>query len=313
MITNCVVVRTKLQAIIVKKMVEEKLIVGELHIVQIHENDGDNSRADVTHQCHALSPVTRKITVLSRQQSGVAGLFIYFWFILLKSRLLNQRVYFANINWVSFALALKLSPGQRIFSFDDGSANIQHRKNSYLSTSPTAKPGLGGRIARWLFPDGCASFVRTRIERHCTIYPGIANIVPASKMDAIEVDWSKMIPPDVLPVLPKRVTKIFLGSVYPEIVQRSFGPVSREEIEHARAWADLHIPHPRSPDSRSRPGFLLRSPAEAIISHYARLHRVTVAHYNSSAVLPFAKDSRVRLVDLMEVPVSSLEIPLAIP
>ena len=258
---NYVIVRTKLQAIIVKKMVDQKLIVGDLHVVQVHEDDDDNSRFDLARLCHQLAPVTRKTTVLSRRKSGVTGLFASFWFILLRARICNGRVYFANINWISFALALKLLPGQRIFSFDDGSANVQRREGSYLSVDHSTRPGRRGRFVRWLFPNGCASFVRTRIERHCTIYPGLANIVPAPKVDTIELDWSAMIPADQLPNLPKKVSKIFLGSVYSEIAPRAFGGIGEGEVEQAIAWGDLYIPHPRHPDSRSKPEFLLSCPA----------------------------------------------------
>lgn len=302
---NCVIIRTKLQAIIVRKMVDTGLISGDLHLVQLYQDADDVSRHDLQHQVRDLAAVTRKTTVLSRSGAGTPGLFFYFLYLLFATRLRGHRIYFANINWFPFALALKFCPGQSIFTFDDGSANIQQRDSSYLSQAASRRAGLGGWIARRIFPNGCAAYVRTRIDRHCSIYPGLGNIVPESRIDPIEIDWEDLLSEADRRALPEGVRRIFLGSVFPAIVRAS-GPVTGQEVEQALEWADLYIPHPRDTAARSRADVFVKYPAESIISHYAKPGDIVVAHYNSSAVLPFLHNPHVRLVDLMEVSPATL-------
>jgi hypothetical protein len=300
-----VVIRTKLQAIIVRKMVEMGLIRGDVHLVQFYQDADDASKQDLQHQASDLKSVTGRTTAISRSGAGMPGLFLYFMYMLWNARLRGHRVYFANINWFPFALALKLCPGQEIFTFDDGSANIQERESSYLSHASSRRPGLGGWLARRIFPEGCASFVRGRIQRHCTIYPDVANIVPDSRLDTIRIDWDELLGDADRIALPAGVRRIVLGSVYQSIA-RPAGPVTERDIEQARQWADLYIPHPRDAAARDRADVFVKYPAESIISHYAKSGEVVVAHYNSSAALSFRDDPHVHLVNLLAVPASTL-------
>jgi hypothetical protein len=302
---NIVIVRTKLQAIIVSRMVGMGLISGDLHLIQFHEDADDASRHDLHHQALGLESVTRKTTLLSRSGLGTLGLFLYFLYLLYRSRIRENRVYFANINWFPFALALKFCPGQRIFTFDDGSANIQQRDTSYLSQASSNRPGLAGWLARRIFPNGCAAFVREHIERHCTIYPGLANIVPDSKIDTVQIDWEDLVNDSDRRDLPEGIRRIFLGSVYSELLRPS-GAVTEKEVNEMLQWADLYIPHPRDATARSRPDVFVKYPAESLISHYAKSGHLVVAHYNSSAALPFRNDPNICLVDLMETPVAAV-------
>jgi hypothetical protein len=302
---HCVVIRTKLQAIIVREMVEIGLISGNVHLVQFYQDADDASKHDLEHQARGLESVTGKTTVISRSGAGMPGLFLYFMYLLWSARLRGHRVYFANINWFPFALALKLCPGQAVFTFDDGSANIQQRDSSYLSQAPSRRPGPGGWLARRIFPEGCASFVRGRIQRHCTIYPEAANIVPDSRLDTIRIDWDELLSDSDRNALPMGVRRIVLGSVYQSIARPS-GPLTERDIEQARQWADLYIPHPRDAAARNRADAFVKYPAESIISHYAKSADVVVAHYNSSAALSFRNHPHVHLVNLMAVPTSIL-------
>jgi hypothetical protein len=302
---NIVIVRTKLQAIIVRRMVDTGLIRGDLHLIQFYEDAGDASRHDLHHQALGLESVTSKTTLLSRSGSGTLGLFLYFLYLLYRSRIRGDRVYFANINWFPFALALKFCRGQRIFTFDDGSANIQQRNTSYLSQASSERPGPAGWFARRIFPNGCAAFVRDQIERHCTIYPGLANIVPDSKIDIVQIDWEELVNAADRRDLPEDVRRIFLGSVYSELLRPS-GAVTENEVKEMLQWADLYIPHPRDATARSRPDVFVKYPAESIISHYAKSGHLIVAHYNSSAALPFRNIPNIRLVDLMETPIAAV-------
>jgi len=301
-----VVFWSKLQSVIVAQLVDEGEIRSGLHLVQLRKHLTDNSGEDVAHQIRRLAPVTSKHTFVARYRVGFPGLFLYFVYLLLRCRLRGDRLFFSNINWYAFALALKCVPGQRINTFDDGTANVQVRNNSYLSEEPSRMPGVRGWIARTLFPKGPAHFTRSRIERHYTIYPGLPNIAPDSCLHVVNLDWSRLIAAEDAAALPAVANRISLGTVYDEINRRLAVPVTEQDAELAIAWSDLHIPHPRQATRQSRLPAIVKYPAEAIISHYAKWGTVLVAHYNSSASLSFRNDPRVRLFDLMALaPMSS--------
>jgi hypothetical protein len=293
---NLVFVRTKLQAIIVVQMVEAGLIQGALHVVKVREGPHDAGIQDASVQLESIARQTCRTTLLDRRH-GVA-------FVLATLRLCftawlrGDRIYVANLNWLALGLALKACPGLQIHSFDDGTANLQQRDSSYRSNAATTRRGPVGWAARSIFPEGCAAFARSRIARHCTIYPGLENVAPAHRIDEVAIPWSRFLDESSRLALPSPVERIFIGSVYPAI-KREPVPVTAAEVERLIDWCDLYVPHPREASAHHRSAVLARLPAESIIDHYARINTVIVAHYNSSAALPFTHDPRVRLVDLM--------------
>jgi hypothetical protein len=292
--------RTKLQAVIVGRLAATHVLQAPLHLVQLRRRPGDSNTADLDEAARTLAQFAARHDVLSRHRLGSAGLFGWFLALLWRARLRGERVFVANINWVPFALALRCVPGLRVFSFDDGTANVQRRDDSYLSEVPSRARGVAGWLARRLFPKGPAYWVRGRIERHYTIYPGIANIVPPERLQAVAMAWDELIAPADRVRLPPGVARISLGAVYDEINRRLVAPVSADDVARTIAWADLHIPHPRQPSEVERSEVVLRYPAEALIAHYAREQPVTVAHFDSSVALSFRDDPRVRLVDLAD-------------
>ena len=293
---NLVFVRTKLQAIIIARMVESGLIQGELHVVKVRDGPRDAGILDAGAQLEPITGKTCRTTLLDRQD-GIA-------FVLAMLRLCfmawvrGDRIYVANLNWLALGLALKTCPGLRIHSFDDGTANLQQRDSSYRSNAASTRRGPLGWASRRFFPLGCAALARSRIVRHCTIYPGVENVVPADQVDELAIPWSRFIDDASRSALPFPVGKIFVGSVYAAI-EREPVPVTAAEVERLIDWCDLYVPHPRETSAHRRSELLKRLPVESIIDHYARTGRVVVAHYNSSAALPFLHDPRVRLIDLM--------------
>ena len=307
---NTVVVRTKLQAIIVNAMVEAGLIPGDVHLVLVAQDAADTSIRDIRHQAGRMSPPPRKTTVWLRGGVHMPFLFAHLLFCAWSARLRGHRLYAANVNWIALGLALKLCPGQAIFSFDDGSANVQQRDSSYLSESATRRRGPLGWLIRSVFPNGCASFVRGRIERHCTIYPHLPNIAPASRVDIVGIDWEQLMSDADRRALPPGIRRILLGTVYEAILEPA-GPIAAADVEQTRRWADLYIPHPRDRSGRERAEVFMKYPAESIIGHYAKTGEIVVAHYNSSAALPFRELPGVHLVNLMVQPVSALQQAMA--
>lgn len=292
-------VRTKLQAIIAGELLDEGILRSGPRVIVLGRHAGDASDQDIERQLARLSGRIGARTNWDRRRDGFAATFLRFFMLLLRCRWRGDRVFLANINWYPFALALKLSPGQSIMSFDDGTANVEFRPNSYLGETPSDSRGLAGRLARWLFPRGPAYFVRRRIALHFSIYPERANVVGPEKLQVLKIDWKALIESGDRDLLPAGVSRIFVGSVYDELNRRPGIEISPQFVADAVAWSELHIPHPRQAGAGERVDWQVRLPAESVIDHYAGQRAIEVAHFGSSATLPFRGDSRVVLFDLL--------------
>lgn len=303
---DVVAVRTKLQAAIVHAMVQEGLVRVPFHLVKLYMAPVERAADELDIQCRALVPFVARTTMLDRSKVGAIGACVYLALLLAKTRLTGSRVLVANLNWLPLALALRLVPGSQIHSFDDGSANVQLRDNSYLSEQPTQRAGLAGWVLRALFPKGCAFFARGRIASHCTIFAGLDNVVPESRLTTVRMRWESLLTEQDARALPAGVRRIFLGSVYGELNEWLHPRVTPTDVDAAVAWADLHIPHPRQAIRGERHPILMKYPAESVISHYAAGNDVVVAHYNSSVALSLRSDTRVSFVDLSGADVASV-------
>lgn len=294
---DCIIVRTKLQAVIARRMAETGLVRAPVHVIALTRQVDDASAQDIARQVGAFGPLAARTTTLSRAKAGSAGVALLFAWLLAKTASGRGRVYLANVNWYPFALALKAFPRRRVYTFDDGTANVQARDNSFLAEEPSRAGGLTGWLARTLFPRGPGAFVRSRIERHATIYPGLPNLVPPERLDEVAIDWAELVDPADLARLPPACHRIFIGSVYREINRRMPRPISQDEVDALVAWADLHIPHPRE-SAAPRDELLVKYPAESLVAACARRGPVVMAHFNSSVALSFRDDPRVTCVEL---------------
>lgn len=293
-----VIVRTKLQAIIVRRLLEEHVINAPFHLILLFNKDEHSFANGLEQQCRKLSASVSKTTILARPKAGFGRLLFFFLALLGRSKIRGERVFCANVNWYPIALALRIIPRSQIFTFDDGSANVQRRNSSFLGQQPSQSKGLQGAIARKIFPQGPSYFVRGRIIKHWTIYPEVTNIVSPAKLIHIDMKWRTLISKQDALALPVRVRKIYLGTISEMDGRNGKHSVPREIIEKAINWADLYIPHPREPNAAERNRMASKYPAESIIDHYARIHSVAVAHHNSSASLSFLNNARVDLIDL---------------
>jgi hypothetical protein len=245
------------------------------------------------------------VTTIRRPDAGFVSLVVRFWLLLLRSRVTRAQVFLANVNWYHLGLSLKLVPGSRIHTFDDGAANVQE-KSAFYTDKLLKLASVRGTIARMLFPGGVARFTRARIAHHYTIYPHFTNIVAPEHCTIVNIDWPTMIAPEDQRCLPAVAGRILIGTVYEEASTLWGLDVDPEKIRRAVAWADLYIPHPRQPTDNTLRESLKRYPAEAIIDMYARKAPITVAHFNSSAALCFASNPAVQLIDLASVGLDAL-------
>lgn len=291
-----VVVRTRLQAIIVAQLIRDGVIAGSIRVLTYRSAAGVRSGGR-GFDAYIARLGARETLLLDRWRLGNVGMTLRLVGLLWRCRLTREPFFVANLDWYPLALALRLVPGMRIRTFDDGTANFSL---SYLTEAPTDAGGLEGWLARRLFPKGAPHAIRSWIECHYTVYPHKPNVVPPERLRPIRVDWAGLMAAEDRARLPPDIHKIFLGSVY-EGVTYADPRVLREKARQAIAWADLHLPHPRDSSAQPPPAFGEHT-AETIIAHYAARHEIVVAHFNSSAAVPFESDPRVRLVNLLSEP-----------
>lgn len=288
-----VFVRTKLQAFIVAQLIRDGVIRTPFHLIEVSNSKEPDSRPYMA----PLRALAGRVTTMERPRSSFLLLFLRFWRLLLVARITRAQVFIANVNWYHLGLALKLVPGMRIRTFDDGTANIQKR-SAFYTDEVLDLASLKGRFARQIFPGGVALFTRKRIEQHYSIYPKMQNIVSEDRWTQVLINWQAMIATEDVACLPETVTHILIGTVYAEALKLWSMDLDEEKVRNAIAWADLYIPHPRQPGESPFRATLQKYPAEAIIDLYARKGPISVAHFNSSAVLCFKGNPRIRLIDL---------------
>src|SRR5690242_13045444 len=241
-----VIVRTKLQASIVERLVEDQVVRPPFHLIQASHA----SEPDPTPHLGKLLRLAGRVTLIRRPRHGFVRVFLYFLGLLIRSRIDGSDVFLANVNWYHFGLALRLVPGKRIRTFDDGSANVQPR-SAFYTDDVVDLSSIRGYVARRLFPGGVARFTRSRIETHYSIYPGMENIVDAGRIVPVRIDWKSMLSAEDVARLPRQVSRILIGTVYQEALKIWGIDVDDARIAKAIAWADLYLPHPRQPGSHA--------------------------------------------------------------
>ena len=288
-----VIVQTKLQSIIIKRLLDDGVIKRPFHLIHFAHSDEPSTAQYVSE----LMAVADQVTEKTRPKHGFFSFFGYFMWLIARCRLFNESIFLANVNWYHFGLALKLLRGFQLITFDDGTANIQ--KNSVYFTNRTLDfDSFSGKLAQKIFPDGVAYFIRSRIDTHYTIYPGMENIVDSSKIVVLRINWSDLIESADRIRLPAHVGKILVGTVYAEASKFCEVELSEQRIQEAIAWSDLYLPHPRQNHGIPMDRVVAKYSAESLISHYSANNEIVVAHFNSSAVVPFASNPRIKLIDL---------------
>lgn len=290
---NYVVVRTKLQALIALQLVRDGMVSKPFRLIKVHQQGPGEYDPSVYRMYEELEkhcsgsfdvslsePISRTALRFARAAAHAA--------------VTGGRMFAASLGLFPMAVAFKIVPICKFDGFDDGTMNVEPRLQ-YFSEPPSAR-GAKRAILRRLFPKGAAAFMRTKIERHFTIYPDRPNIVAPNKLSSVSVDWLSLLSEKDRARLPECVGSLLLGTVYnettdPERAKASAARLARE--------VDLYLPHPR--DAAPLAGATSVSfdaPAESVISYYLSMGSLTVYHFGTSAVLPFANHQELTEVDL---------------
>ncbi len=295
---NYVLVRTKLQAVIVLELlkmdvISRPFIFAPLYQFDLHE-DSPSVRLlydEIARQACCQKPMMQTVGLLRNSLQIAADA--------LGCLFSGGTVFASVVNFYPLAIGLKLAPFVNFVSFDDGAANTQVCDNTYHSERPLAGSGVKRWIARLLFPQGAAKYVRRRIRAHYTIYPGSRNIVADNKLIPLTIDWLERITPADRAGIRLPIHSILVGSVYRELPQ----PRCEQLYEWAIGRAELYIPHPRE-KRRPHSGIQVlesESTAESIINYILGQSpgKLTLYHFNSSVASSFASHPGVNCIDLL--------------
>jgi hypothetical protein len=289
-----VLVRTKLQALIVLELIRRGVVEKPFRLVCTHQHRiGEDSESVYALYNQIEAQADRRYDIVQGEGlgRGVARLLPMLW----RARLTGGRLFVATINYYPLAVALRLTPGLTLHTFDDGAANIWPHASDYFRDRPLEGETARRRIARLLFPRGGPAFMRGRIARHYTIYPGYENIAPAERVEAIDLDWAGEMSAEDAARLPANVKAILLGAPFQDLKD----PAALDRAREALAKSDLYLPHPRDASGlTSDKDPKIMASAEAVIDSCLRQGPLTVYHFASSTILPFKGREGLTLVSL---------------
>ena len=289
-------VRTRLQALIALRLVEMGAIAEDYILIRLYWVNRDEDHKSVnalydrlsegaiaTHDLFTDRPVATNVARLTR--------------ITRPARRSGGIVFSASLTFLPLTIVLRLLPGIRFQSLDDGRANVL-ASSTYFAAHAKRGRGLAERASRLISPEGPAAYLRARSERHFTIYPGLPNVVNDDRLECVSIDWPSLLREEDRDLLSVDAHSLLLGTVIDDMLDQD---AARSQLHWARSIVDLHIVHPRESDEDALAGGVrLQSPAEAAIAELSARRPLTVYHFCSSALLPFADDPNVDSIDLLQ-------------
>jgi hypothetical protein len=293
---NYLLVRTRLQAIIAAELIKHTYLPKPFGLIKLFQFTKNEDSPSVYEYYEKLAINASSSTDVI-QRVGFFPMLFKLTAACWHSRLSGGAIYVAVLDSYALAIAVAFCPGCRVKTFDDGTANIEIRENSYHATAPLAGAGFKRRIIRILFPEGPSYYLRQKLLCHYTIFEGLPNIVPPTKLKYISVDWLRYLSDSDRKVLNGCcVCSLLLGTTYAESPESGNMKKLRDlTLTHC----DLYIPHPRELiDFESTKILQATSPAEAIIA-YLSFKKIRVFHFNSSALLTFRSNKNVEAHNLL--------------
>jgi hypothetical protein len=275
------IIRTRLQALIVKKIIEVIKVPGrKFNYISVFLYQ-HNKEEDTEEVCRLFNNI-REASLFSLSVVSAHSFFnnfLKFFMLKILALIFRGQFYFAGVDVYPYALAAKVIPFVKINTFDDGSANILSYSKYYEESSLPAG-NLKRNLLRKVFPKGCAKYLRSRTLKHYTIFPGYENIVPHEKVEILDWCWNELLDSRDLKYIDKNTSIVVLGMA---IRENPDSDMEKKSSLKALDMADLYIRHPRETkwveDVRC---INLHSPAEAFLSKIASYKRIKVYHFNST-------------------------------
>ena len=291
------VVRTRLQALIVNKIIEVSE-ASERKVTYISVFLYQNDKREDAEEVYRLYDVLRRESFFSVNVVSAHGFlnnFIKFFMLKVLAFFLRGQFYLAGIDGYPYALAAKVCRFVKLNTFDDGSANIlSHSK--YYEEHPLPVGDSKRNLLRKIFPKGCAKYIRGRISKHYTIFPGYKNIVSHEKIEVLDWCWNELLDSRDIKHVNKNISIVVLGTTVHESPDSN---VAEKAALKALSVSDIYIRHPREgkwvEDTRC---INLHSPAEAFLNKLAIHRKIKVYHFNSTVAYSLSSNKNIVFFDL---------------
>lgn len=142
-----------------------------------------------------------------------------------------SEVYLSSIDNKYVQLIVSKLNYARLYTFDDGTANIIKSSAYYQEEKKTLKTN----ILRWIFGiNKGLQEIKSEICKHYTIYPGVSNIVSNTELIEMFTQCKKR-------KQDKKVVRVFIGQPFDELGI----PLSLIEEFFFKYKMDYYYPHPR--------------------------------------------------------------------
>ncbi|WP_041757540.1 glycosyltransferase family 52 [Psychrobacter arcticus] len=293
---NIFIVRTRLQALIVEKII--KIESKKLYVLVLCYQD--HRYEDATEVYSLYEKVKRNsifsISVLSIDNISINILKYLCLHVL--SFITGGKIFLAGIDSYPFAISAKIFPFSKIITYDDGTANFISN-SKYFKDTPLERKGIKGIISKVAFPEGAAKYLRSRTKLHYTIFSGLSNIVEEARLFNLNWDWGELLDERDLKKIPAQTNTILLGTVFHNLSKREY---LQQKVLEIFPSIDLYIMHPReSVWIENVKAVRLHSPAEAILKHIVdRMGlKIKVYHFNSTVAYSLADNTDIEFIDLL--------------
>lgn len=296
---HVVMVRTKLESIIVLELIDQKILTERFCLIemfQFHKNEDDKS----VYYFYKLLSKKALFKIQIVESKGFIRSFSKIFLLLLIAKLTFGKFLYATVGNYQAALAIKLLQFKNLYTFDNGSVNV----DPTIPGSFFRENILGGKswkrfIARSLFPKGSNTFIRSGIKTHYTLFKNHQNIPFNGKVIPILINWDKYLIEEDTKYIDRNCKVIFLGTVYKDHPDQmeSLMKIRNNYLEQC----DMYIPHPREKiDFVSKKIIKMGSPSESIINYIGAKNKVRVLHFNSTVAMLMGDNEWVEFKNLSQ-------------
>lgn len=282
---DILIVRTRLQALIALKLIEMRIIKKGFCLIRLSQHKEFEDHQSVYDLYDKIANYAAKELSFT-SSNGVNVVTIRMIILCLISAVRGGKIYAASIDWTPLALATRIVNCVELNTFDDGSANLL-TSSKYFTTKALPRSGFRRALVRMILPNGSSLYMRSRTERHYTIFRALTNIVEEARLHILDWDWLDYITDRDIAKIPHGVRKVFIGSVYDR-----YTTAARKRVMDIANECDLYIPHPRDMASEVKPrcAITFDAPAEAILEYLGCKSRVEVFHLGSTVALSILRN-----------------------
>ena len=295
---NVFIVRTRLQSLIVEKIInienKDRYILILCYLDNKYEDDSEYYASYKRIRNNAF------FTIDIFCSSKISVNFIKFTLAQLSASVTNGKIFLAVIDSYPFALSSKFFPNLEVNTFDDGSYNVL-KSSVYFSETALDRKGIKGLISRMVFPKGGAKYLREKTKCHYTVFPNLDNIVEKERIVNLDWDWSELLDSRDLDKLPMNTNAILLGTAF-----QDFSIIKQKELKEKIIKiidnVGLYVMHPREvnwlEDSKV---VKLHSPAEAVLEHMQSTtdKELVVYHIDTTVSYSLKNNENIKFIDLL--------------